>query len=233
MYLHSAKIAFYAKKKWTFYCPYLKDWQNANVKWKLPSHTFLVLQITFSLAGFGGFSAWEQTASGLLHSWLAVSWSFEGRSRQMGCSAQPCAAVPARRQIFSGTCYLPITRSGEGSLESSRIVEAGRWCYRACWYHSWWHWSPLQYKTLSEEQPFAFCWHLYWEMPFLEAFLHNSVTVCLSQVEGKCLLPTGSRIFDTRNSLHKQRSAWAWSEPAPEEHCCWLILHAPCAKLNI
>lgn len=128
---------------------------------------------------------------------------------------------------------LAITRSGEASLESSRIVEAGLWCYRACRYHSWWHWSPLQFKTLSEEQPFAFCWHLYWEMPFLEAFLHNSVTVCLSQVEGKCLLPTGSCIFDTRNSLHKQRSAWAWSEPAPEEHCCWLILHAPCAKLNI
>lgn len=82
------------------------------------------------------------------------------------CSA--CAVVPARRQIFSGTCYLPITRSGEGSLESSRIVEAGLRCYRACRYHSWWRWSPLQYKTLSEEQPFAFCWHLYWEMPFLQ-----------------------------------------------------------------
>lgn len=118
--------------------------------------------------------------------------------------------VPIGRQIFFGACCLPIIQSSDGSLRSIGTVGVGMYCDRGCWYQR--YWSPLPYRMLSREHHFPFCWHLYWEM----RFSYSSVTVSFLQAESTCLLPKGSCIFDTQNSLHKQGSMWVWSKLAPE-----------------
>lgn len=154
----------------------------------------------------------------------------------MGWPTVPCDIVPAQRQIVFGTCYLPITWSSERSLGSRGSAGDGLCCNTAPLYHSWWYWSPPLSPTLNTEQEAAFSLllaSLLGNAFPTEVFLHNSVTVCLLQVEGKLLWPKGSCNFDMNNSLHKRGSTWAWSKLAPEEHHCWLILHMLLANLNI
>lgn len=228
-------MAFYGKKKWAFCCPYLKDWQNGDVKWKLPSCIFLVLQITSSLVGFGYFSAWEQTASALSCSGL-VLWG----------------PVEIDGSCCSVLCHGPSVKADLWDILPPHHQK--RWEVPGVWWdcRRWavlWHSSAVPQLVILVSSTFANTKHWARSSPFpsagisikkcidirtcTEAFLHNPVRVCLLWVEGKRLLPKGSRIFDRKNSLHKQGSAWAWSKLAPEEHRCWLILDVLCAKLSI
>lgn len=123
-----SKNNFLCKILWTFYPPYLKDLQNANVKWKLPSHTYLVLQITSLLVGFGGFLCPRtdcQWVELLLTGSFLVLWGCV-ETDGLSCSA----VVPVWRQIFFGMCCLPIIQSSEESLRSSGTVRAGIYCDR-------------------------------------------------------------------------------------------------------